>query len=105
MVPVTSPDKVKQPRVSITWTHPSDSTERDNRMQIRAAELTVDNLSRIVRIDHDDDTFVVGRLVKIRHRRFGDAGAHDIDTRVVIEILDDQRVAKRFDAIGVVELL
>ena len=66
MVPVTSPDKVKQPRVSITWTHPSDSTERDNRMQIRAAELTADNLSRIVRIDHDDDTFVVGRLVKIR---------------------------------------
>jgi len=58
-----------------------------------------------VRIDHDDDTFVVGRLVKIRHRRFGDAGAHDIDTRVVIEVLGDQRVAKRFDAIGVVELL
>ena len=74
-------------------------------MQIRAAELTADNLSRIVRIDHDDDTFVVGRLVKIRHRRFGDAGAHDIDTRVVIEVLGDQRVAKRFDAIGVVELL
>jgi hypothetical protein len=43
--------------------------------------------------------------VKIRHRRFGDAGAHDIDTRVVIEVLRDQRVAKRFDAIGVVELL
>jgi hypothetical protein len=31
-------------------------------MQIRAAELTADNLSRIVRIDHDGDTFVVGRL-------------------------------------------
>jgi hypothetical protein len=74
-------------------------------MQIRAAELTADNLSRIVRIDHDGDTFVVGRLVKIRHRLFGDAGAHDIDTRVVIEVLGDQRVAKRFDAIGVVELL
>jgi hypothetical protein len=27
-------------------------------MQIRAAELTADNLSRIVRIDHDGDTFV-----------------------------------------------
>ena len=39
--------------------------------------------------------------MKIRHRRFGDAGAHDIDTRVVIEVLGDQRVAKRFDAIGV----
>ncbi len=43
--------------------------------------------------------------MKIRHRRFGDAGAHDIDTRVVIEVLGDQRVAKRFDAIGVVELV
>jgi hypothetical protein len=105
MVPVTSPDKVKQPRVSITWTHPSDSTERDKphadpRRRTHRRQPQQDRT-----IDHDDDTFVVGRLVKIRHRRFGDAGAHDIDTRVVIEVLGDQRVAKRFDAIGVVELL
>jgi hypothetical protein len=105
MVPVTSPDKVKQPRVRSPGPVLTIQQKGTNRMQIRAAELTADNLSRIVRIDHDDDTFVVGRLVKIRHRRFGDAGAHDIDTRVVIEVLGDQRVAKRFDAIGVVELL
>ena len=73
-------------------------------MQIRAAELTADNLSRTVRIDHDD-TFVVGHLVKIRHRRSGNAGAHDIDTRLVIEVLGDQPVVKRFDTVGVVELL
>ena len=87
--------------------HPSSLLlpRKGQRLQIRAAELTADDLSRTVRIDHDDDTFVVGRLVKIQHRRFGDAGAHDIDTRFVIEVLGDQRVANRFDTVGVVELL
>jgi len=69
MVPVTSPDKVKQPRVRSPGPVLPIPQKGTNRMQIRAAELTADNLSRIVRIDHDDDTFVVGRLVKIRHRR------------------------------------
>jgi len=105
MVPVTSPDKAKQPRVSINGPILAIPQKGTNRMQIRAAELTADNLSRTVRIDHDDDTFVVGRLVKIRHRRFGDAGTRDIDTRLVIEVLGDQHVAKRFDTVGVVELL
>ena len=66
-------------------------------MQIRAAELTADNLNRTVRIDHEDETFVVGRLVRIRHERLGDGAAPDIVTRLVIEVLGDQRVAKRFD--------
>ncbi len=75
-------------------------------MQIRAAELTADNLNRTVRIDHEDETFVVGRLVKIRHKRLEDgAAAPDIVTRLVIEVLGDQRIAKRFDAVGVVNLL
>jgi hypothetical protein len=74
-------------------------------MQIRAAELTADNLNRTVRIDHEDETFAVGRLVKIRHKRLGDAAGPDIVTQLVIEVLGDQRIAKRFDAIGVVDLL
>ena len=74
-------------------------------MEIRAAELTADNLNRTVRIDHEDETFVVGRLMKIRHKRLGDGAAPDIVTRLVIEVLGDQRIAKRFDAVGVVNLL
>jgi hypothetical protein len=30
-------------------------------MQIRTGELTADNLNRLVKIDHEDETFVVGR--------------------------------------------
>jgi hypothetical protein len=42
-------------------------------MQIRAAELTADNLGRRVRIDPGDQTLVMGRLVKIKHKQ----GAED----------------------------
>ena len=35
--------------------------------EIRAAELTADHLGRRVRIDTGDQTFVIGRLVRIRH--------------------------------------
>jgi hypothetical protein len=34
-------------------------------MQIRAAELTADNLNRTVRIDHEDQAFVLGCLALI----------------------------------------
>jgi hypothetical protein len=72
---------------------------------IRAAELTADHLGRRVRIDPGDQTFVIGRLVRIRHKYVGFAATPDTETRLEIEGPEDQLITVRFNAIGVVELL
>ena len=43
--------------------------------QIRAAELTADHLGRRVRIDPGDQTVVVARLVRVRHKQVGFAAS------------------------------
>ena len=70
-------------------------------MEIRAAELTADHLGRTVKIDAGEQAFVVGRLVKIRHRQVKD----ETETRLDLEVVGDQRVSVGFNAIGVVDLL
>ena len=72
---------------------------------IRAAELTADHLGRRVRIDTGDQTFVIGRLVRIRHKQVGFAATLDTETRLEIEGPEDQLITVGFNAIGVVELL
>jgi hypothetical protein len=71
---------------------------------IRAAELTADHLGRRVRIDLGDQTFVTGRLVRIRHKQVGFDATPDTETRLEIEGPEDQRITVGFNAIGVVEL-
>jgi hypothetical protein len=73
--------------------------------EIRAAELTADHLGPRVRIDPGDQRFVIGRLVRIRHKYVGFAATPDTDTRLEIEGPEDQLITVRFNAIGVVQLL
>ena len=74
--------------------------------QIRAAELTADHLGRGVRIDAGDEfPFVMGRIVRIGHRRAGNPSAPETETQLELEVLEDQRVTVGFNSIGVVELL
>jgi hypothetical protein len=51
-------------------------------MEIRAAELTADHLGRTAKIDPGDLTFLVGRLVSIRHKQVGKAAAPETETRL-----------------------
>jgi hypothetical protein len=77
-------------------------------MEIRAAELTADPLGRRIRIDYsndDDETFVIARIVKIRHKQVGKPADAEIGTRLDLEVLAGQRVTVRFNRLGVVELL
>jgi hypothetical protein len=73
--------------------------------EIRAAELTADHLGRRIRIDPGDQTFVTGRLVRIRHKQVGFDATPDTETRLEIEGPEDQLITVRFNAIGVVQLL
>jgi hypothetical protein len=72
---------------------------------IRAAELTADHLGRRVGIDPGDQTFVIGRLVRIRHKYVGFAATPETETRLEIEGPEDQLITVRFNAIGAVQLL
>ena len=74
-------------------------------MDIRAAELTADHLGRTVKIDPGNETFVMGRLVQILHKPVIDGDVTGTETRLAIEVLADQLVRVRFNAIDVVELL
>jgi len=77
-------------------------------MDIRAAELTADHLGRTAKINPGDPTLIVGRLVSIRHKRVGrvgNAAAPEIETRIQLEVPENQRVTARFNAIDVVELV
>ena len=73
-------------------------------MEIRAAELTADHVGRTVKIDPGDQTFLVGRLVSIRHKRVGSAATPETETRLELEGPGDQRIRVGFNSIGVVEL-
>jgi hypothetical protein len=73
--------------------------------QIRAAELTADHLGRRVRIDPGDQSFLMGRLVKVQHRQVGNPAAPETETRLDVEVVGEQVVTVGFNAIGVVELL
>jgi hypothetical protein len=74
-------------------------------LEIRAAELTADHLGRRIRLDHidDDRSFAIARIVRIRHKRIGDAD--ETETRLTLELVGDQRITPRFKRLGVVELL
>jgi hypothetical protein len=74
-------------------------------MDIRAAELTADHVGRTVKIDPGDQSFLVGRLVSIPHKRVGNAATRETDTRLEPEGPQDQRIRVGFNSIGVVELL
>ena len=74
-------------------------------MDIRAAELTADHLGRTVKINSSDPTFIVGRLVSIRHKQVGKSGTPETETRLEVEVPGDQRIRVGFNSIGVVELL
>jgi hypothetical protein len=74
-------------------------------MDIRAAELTADHLSRTVKIDPGDQPFLVGRLVSIRHKQVGNSATPETETRLELEGPGDQRIRVGFNSIGAVELL
>jgi hypothetical protein len=74
-------------------------------VEIRAAELTADHVGRTVKIDSGDQTFLVGRLVSIRHKQVGNAATPETETRLELEVPGDQRIRVGFNSIGVVELL
>jgi hypothetical protein len=74
-------------------------------MEIRAAELTADHLGRTVKIDPGNETFVMGRLVQILHKPVIDGDVTGTETRLAVEVLADQLVRVRFNAIDLVELL
>jgi hypothetical protein len=74
-------------------------------MDIRAAELTADHLGRTVKIDPGNETFVMGRLVQILHKPVIDGDVTGTETRLAVEVLADQLVRVRFNAIDLVELL
>ena len=74
-------------------------------MEIRAAELTADHVGRTVKIDPGQQTFLVGRLVSVRHKQVGNGGTPETETRLELEVPGDQRIRAGFNAIGVVELL
>ena len=56
-------------------------------MHIRAAELAADNLGQTVKIEPGDETFVTGRLVKIRHKRVVAGDALETETRLELNVL------------------
>ena len=74
-------------------------------MDIRAAEITADHLGRTVKIDPGDETFVMSRLVQSLHKPVVDGDVTGTETRLAVEVLADQLVRVRFNAIDVVELL
>ena len=53
-------------------------------MAIRAAELTGDHLGRRLRLDYsnDDQTFVIVRIIKIRHKQVGNPADSETETRL-----------------------
>jgi hypothetical protein len=74
-------------------------------MEIRAAELTADHLGRTVKIDPGDQTFLVGRLVRVRHKQVGKAATPETHSRLELEVPGEQRIRAAFNSIAVVELL
>ena len=74
-------------------------------MQIRAAELTADNLGQMVKIDLGDQSFLVGRLVSVRHIRVAECSTSETETQSELEDPGDQCIRAGFNAHGVVELL
>jgi hypothetical protein len=74
-------------------------------MEIRAAELTADHVGQTVKIHSGDQTFLVGRLVSVRHKRVGNAATPETETRLELEGPGGQRIRAGFNSIGVVELL
>ena len=74
-------------------------------MDIRAAELTADHVGRTVNIDPGDQTFLVGRLVSIRHKQVGNAATPETETRLELDVPGNQRIRVGFNSIGVVDLL
>jgi hypothetical protein len=74
-------------------------------MQIRAAELTADNLGQTVKIEPRVQTSLVGRLVSIRQKRVRNAATLETEAELELEVPGDQRIRVGFNAIGVVELL
>jgi hypothetical protein len=58
-----------------------------------------------VKIDPGDQTFFVGRIVSVRHKRVGNAGTPETETRLELDGPGDQRIRMGFNSIGVVELL
>ena len=74
-------------------------------MDIRAAELTADHVGRTVKIDPGDQTFLVGRLVSIRHKQVGNAATPETETRLELDVPGNQRIRVGFNSIGVVDLL
>jgi hypothetical protein len=76
-------------------------------MEIRAAELTGDHLGRRIQLDYsnDDQTFVIARIVSIRHKQVGKPADTETETRLDLEVLTNQRITVRFNRLGVVELL
>jgi hypothetical protein len=74
-------------------------------MDIRAAELAADHLGRSVKIYSGDQTFLVGRLVSVRHKVVGNGATPETETRLELGVPGDQRIRVGFDSIGVVELL
>jgi hypothetical protein len=76
-------------------------------MEIRAAELTADHLGRRIRLDYsnDDQTLVIARIVKVQYKQVGNPADSETETRLHLEILNNQRIKVRFNRLGVVELL
>jgi hypothetical protein len=74
-------------------------------MEIRAAELTADHVGQTVKIHSGDQTFLVGRLVSVRHKQVGNAATPETETQLELEGSADQRITVGFNSIGVVELL
>jgi hypothetical protein len=66
-------------------------------MEIRAAELTADYVGRTVKIDSGDQTFLMGRLVSIRHKQVGNAATPETETRLELEGSGDQRIRVGFN--------
>jgi hypothetical protein len=58
-----------------------------------------------VKIDPGDQTFLVGCLVSVRHKRVGNAGTPETETRLELDGPGDQLISVGFNSIGVVELL
>lgn len=74
-------------------------------MEIRAAELTADQVGRTVKIDPGDQTSLVGRLVRVQHKQVGNAATPETETRLELEVPAEQRISMGSNSIGVMELL
>jgi hypothetical protein len=48
---------------------------------------------------------VIARIVKIQHKQVGNPADSETETRLDLGVLGGQRVALRFNRLGVVELL